>query len=341
MDGDTWASVTSSADGSRIAVGSGARGYSYDDGGIMYTGTLAVNKSDAGGRISWTYAVTRHNFEALASSSDGLKIVAAMGYGGVHRSTDGGKSWIQTSAPVGNFNFCARFHWQAIASSSDGSRLVAATGYNLEVCGSYGSLYTSSDSGATWAPVVSPPWPSELAVYSKCADFLSVTSSSDGSKLAAVAGTDNPLSPRGIYTSANGGVTWVKTSALAIDWRDITSSSDGLKLAAVASSSGIYVSTNRGTSWILTTAPKIFKWGAIASSSDGIRLVASTCGDGVYTSTNGGASWKKSSIPASNCTSFNLSWGSAASSSDGKKLVVVSRGGVYNSVDGGVNWTRN
>ena len=340
-DGNTWASVISSANGSRVAVGSGARGYSYHNGGVLYTGTATDDStSSSDSSISWTHAVTSENFEGLASSSDGLKLVAVMGYSGLFTSTNGGLTWTRTSAPLSAFQ-CALHHWQAIASSSDGSKLVAATGYNAEPCGSFGTIYTSSDSGETWAPVASPPWPSEMTAYATCADFLSITSSSDGSKLAAVAGTDNPLSPRGIYTSADGGVTWVKTSALAIDWRDISSSSDGLKLAAVACSGGIYVSTNRGTSWKMTSAPSPRNWGAIASSSDGLRLVASTCGDGVYTSTNGGASWKNTSIPAFDCISFNLSWGSAASSSDGKKLVVVGRGGVYNSIDGGLNWTRN
>lgn len=276
----------------------------------------------------------------LASSSDGLKLAAAMGYGGLYTSVNGGKSWTKTSAPIGYTSLCIRFHWQAIASSSDGTKLVAATGYNAQGCGSFGTIYTSSNSGVTWAPVVSPPWPSVLAVYGKVADFLSITSSSDGSKLAAVAGTDNSLSPRGIYTSANGGVSWIKTSAPAVDWRDITSSSDGSKLAAATFSGGIYISTNGGSSWDLTSAPSPKNWGSIASSSDGLRLAASSCGDGIYTSTNGGASWTKTSAPASNCVSYQ-SWGSITSSSDGTKLVFVGRAGVYSSADGGVRWVRN
>ena len=345
MDGNTWAVASSSADGLRLAVGSGVRGYFYTDGGILYTGT--ADKSN--GSIKWTYSVTGQNFMALAPSSDGLKLAAAMGYFGLYTSTDAGVSWTKTSAPdqttplhfhvdAGDCNI--QFHWQALASSSDGSKLVAATGYNDRMCGSYGTIYTSANRGVTWSPVVSPPWPSGRTELFTCADFLSITSSSDGSKIAAVAGTDNQKSPRGIYTSADSGRTWVKTSALALDWRDITSSSDGSKLVAVTASGGIYISTNRGVAWSLSSAPSPKNWGSIASSSDGSRLAASSCGDGIYTSINGGASWTKTSAPASDCV-LTQSWGSIASSSDGTKLVFVGHGGVYNSADGGVSWTRN
>jgi hypothetical protein len=58
----------------------------------------------------------------------------------------------------------------------------------------------------------------------------SITSSSDGSKLAAV-GFDSY-----IYTSSDSGDTWIESlQAGSLQWRSITSSSDGSKLAAVAS----------------------------------------------------------------------------------------------------------
>src|SRR6185369_2550691 len=55
----------------------------------------------------------------------------------------------------------------------------------------------------------------------------SITSSSDGTKLAAVArGGD-------IYTSTDGGTTWTdRTTAGLRNWQSIASSADGTKLAA-------------------------------------------------------------------------------------------------------------
>jgi hypothetical protein len=66
-----------------------------------------------------------------------------------------------------------------VASSADGSTLVAAV--------NGGQIYVSTDSGVTWAPRESArPW-------------VALTSSADGSRLAALAGS-NGL----VYTSASG-----------------------------------------------------------------------------------------------------------------------------------------
>jgi photosystem II stability/assembly factor-like uncharacterized protein len=89
----------------------------------------------------------------------------------------------------------------------------------------------------------------------------SIASSSDGSKLAAV------NYGGGIYTSANGGSTWILTSAPNnLNWKSIASSSDGSKLAAGVDGGGIYTSANGGSTWILTSAPSA-TWYSIASSA--------------------------------------------------------------------------
>jgi len=64
-------------------------------------------------------------------------------------------------------------------------------------------------------------------------DWVSITSSSNGQDLAAVA------SPGGIWTSTDGGANWTDdsttdTATANQDWESITSSSNGQYLAAVA-----------------------------------------------------------------------------------------------------------
>ncbi|MFZ2151988.1 MAG: hypothetical protein WAV09_02675 [Minisyncoccia bacterium] len=83
----------------------------------------------------------------------------------------------------------ARTYWYSIASSSDGTKLVAgrAPGY----------LYTSTDSGVTWAE--------QTGAGSRT--WYSVTSSSDGTKLAAAAYGGY------IYTSTDSGATWVEQTS--------------------------------------------------------------------------------------------------------------------------------
>jgi photosystem II stability/assembly factor-like uncharacterized protein len=86
-------------------------------------------------------------------------------------------------------------------------------------------IYTLIDGGSTWT---------KTTAQNK--KWRSIASSSDGSKLAAVATLD------GIYTSTDGGMNWAKHSEPSQKWSSIASSSDGSKLAAVALQGGIWVS---------------------------------------------------------------------------------------------------
>src|SRR5690349_6849167 len=71
--------------------------------------------------------------------------------------------------------------------------------------------------------------------------WFSITSSADGTKLAAVVINGY------IYTSVDSGATWTaQTSAGAHPWISITSSSDGSKLAAEVTGGDIYTSTDSG-----------------------------------------------------------------------------------------------
>ena len=143
-----------------------------------------------------------------------------------------------------------RSHWRSIASSSDGSKLAAV------VYG--GSLYTSSDSGATWTE--------QTAAGSR--DWSSIASSSDGTKLAAV------VDGGSLYTSSDSGATWTeRTTAGSRYWSSIASSSDGSKLAAVVSGGSIYTSSDSGATWTEQTAAGSRYWYSIASSSEDRKSV--------------------------------------------------------------------
>jgi hypothetical protein len=179
-------------------------------------------------------------------------------------------------------------------------------------------------------------------------NWVSITSSSDGTKLAAAS------QEGGIWTSSNSGTNWVQTSAPLGYWDSITSSSDGTKLAAVAlwvgiSNSeypgGIWTSSNSGTNWVQTSAlPSGFSGFdstplSIASSSDGTKLALAIADFGILTSTTSGTNLVKSTAPT------NVFWYSIASSADGAKLAAVSAyegggpsGGIWISSNFGTNW---
>ncbi len=166
-------------------------------------------------QTSWTQtsAPTNELWESIASSADGTKLAAVDDGGGIYTSTNGGATWIQTSAPSAVGTGSA---WLSIASSSDGVKLAAVL--------DGGGIWTSTNAGVTWAQTSAPD-----------NGLAPIPSSSDGTKLAA--GVSNG---GGIWTSTNAGVTWVQTSAPNEDWLSIASSSDGTKLAAVVYGGGIW-----------------------------------------------------------------------------------------------------
>ena len=93
-------------------------------------------------------------FTAVASSSDGIKLVVARRYeakilpGQIFTSADSGGNWKATNAPSA--------FWAAVASSCDGKQLFAAQ-YSKDTSNtSPGHLYTSSDSGGHWKATNAP-----------------------------------------------------------------------------------------------------------------------------------------------------------------------------------------
>jgi hypothetical protein len=194
-----------------------------------------------------------------------------------------------------------------IASSFDGSRLV----------GAYGSaVYTSSDSGVSWAQRYS-------ASGSGSSGHNAVASSADGRKLVFVAVNGF------VSTSVDYGATWT-THDSPRNWYAVASSADGSKLVAAVFGGQIYTSTDSGLTW--TARDSARGWDAVASSADGNKMVAIVSGGQIYTSTDSGATWT--------ARDSSRNWYCVASSADGSKLVAgLNTGQVYTSADSGATWT--
>lgn len=187
----------------------------------------------------------------------------------------------------------------------------------------------STNAGTTWTATDSPS-----------NDWYCVSSSADGTKLAAGGGF---LVRCPIFISTNSGVGWTKSSAAIEEWSALACSADGSKLVAVASGikgGPICISADSGMTWRKSSAPTT-NWVSVASSSDGTRLVAAV---GYYTGLHGpifvsvdsGLTWKASSAPIE-------AWTSVASSADGTTLVAAAGGYlgsglVCRSIDSGATW---
>jgi hypothetical protein len=184
---------------------------------------------------TWTpTSAPSKNWEAVASSADGSKLIAA-GMSWVYcLSTNSGSTWITNNQPQKGSIFGG---WHCLASSADGTKLMGMVA---------SIIWVSTNSGTTWfsnnVPGVSA--------------FASVALSADGIKLVAVAGDNSTPGP--IYISTNSGITLTQTGAPTNNWMSVASSSDGTKLVAAAMNSQggqIYASTNSGLTWSLTAAP--------------------------------------------------------------------------------------
>jgi len=297
------------------------------------------------------------NWQSVASSTDGTKLVAVARGGKIYVSNDSGSTWSARESSR---------DWRAVASSADGTKLVAVTnddGVTME------NIYVSNDAGNSWsAKAVNGPWTSvassadgtklvattsggQIFVSDDSGDnwsakalngpWTSVASSADGTKLVATR-----WSSQKIYESDDSGLTWEEhDGTFPLDWSDVASSADGEKVIA-AGDGQIYVASSRSTdSPFKLNYDRIpnqpgnegdfgrgGNWKSVASSSDGTSLIAVEYGGQIWVSKDAGQSWVAKET--------NRNWNSVASSADGTKLVaVVENGAIYVSGNSGDTWT--
>lgn len=249
----------------------------------------------------WTDRVRPHFWQALASSADGSKLLAAptgsdLG-ARLYVSADSGASWTARESSR---------NWYAVASSADGTRLAAVV--------MQGMIYVSGDSGATWA------------ARGTAAFWNSIASSADGARLAAATG-GGP-----IYTSSDYGATWTPRGVNR-SWASVACSADGTRLvAAVRDGGALYTSVDAGATWVERQTGG--NWQSVASSADGLRLVAldqrAADGKGVWTSGDGGVTWRPHALVGY--------WSAVACSADGSRLAALADQ-IYLSQDFGETWS--
>ncbi|MFZ5628733.1 MAG: hypothetical protein ACOY5B_06365 [Spirochaetota bacterium] len=166
-----WTGLASSSDGMRLAA--------TVHGGQIYT------SSDGG--VTWTARESNRSWSTLTSSANGLRIVAGLNSGQTYISSDGGVSWVSGGTlPIYNSTL------GAIASSDNGLRLVAVI--DGAAFSMLNPIYTSEDGGATW-----------MAGSTYHAYWHSVSSSADGTRLAAGTRLSSDLK---VFVSSDSGLSW-------------------------------------------------------------------------------------------------------------------------------------
>ena len=223
----SYNAVAISANGSKVLVARDTQLFGYGAGAWTSLGSPA---------LSWS---------SVASSADGVKLVAVAPGSKVQVSTNSGANW----SAVGSAQ-----DWESVASSADGMKLAAAA-YN-------GLIYTTTDGGTNWT-----------ARGSVNRYWTSIASSADGSKLAATEVNGQ------IYTSDDGGATWTaRESARA--WSSIAMSADGKLLLAGVLGGKLYYSDDSGVSW--SAKDEVRVWGSVAIAGNGGNAVAAVLDGGLY-----------------------------------------------------------
>jgi photosystem II stability/assembly factor-like uncharacterized protein len=244
-----WFSIVSSGDGKTLVLTEGGPTVraSTNSGATWFTLAQLPNNGSAGQFAamsadgSWLgiavggYFFTTTNFgknwvtnnlstpyRQIAASADGRELVTAPYGGNIYTSTNFGTTWIQrTNSPD--------LLWWSCASSADGTKLAAVSG----TAGGVGVIYTSTDSGMTWA---SNSVPNQ--------QWIQIASSADGNKLVAIVNGNDPVAAGGIWTlqttptpqinltssGANLSLSWIipssnfvlEESSNLISWEDVT-----------------------------------------------------------------------------------------------------------------------
>jgi hypothetical protein len=211
-------SIAASADGMEMIAAP------YYDTSVGNPQLLYLSKDQGN---SWTVAASApsNHWVAVASSADGIKLIALPADGPVYISSDSGTTWTSNNVTA---------YWQSIACSADGTKAVAVA-YP-------GQVYTSTNSGVSW---------NSHFVFGSNIGFGSVASSSDGTRLV-VAGREGSAP---IFVSTNSGNTWIKQTNVSViaEWNAVASSADGHKL--FAATYGLLGNDNSGGIYNLQTAP--------------------------------------------------------------------------------------
>jgi len=248
-----WTALAVDASGNKVAaVGSNTRDvWTSNDGGLTWIASSGVN----------TIA-----YQAVAMSSDGLRIGAAMANGMFAWSTDGGISFNNTATV---FTTPGNAGWTSLVMSQNGLNVAASSGPT-----SGGSIYTSTNGGVTWTARTgagSRRW-TALACSNDCTKLV-----------AAVSNVD-------LFISDDFGANWTPLN-FNRTWRHISSSEDGQTFLAGADK-GLYLSTDRGSSWTLINGTNTTVWTRTAIASANSQFMVATTSPGyVWTSIDGGANW--------------------------------------------------
>jgi photosystem II stability/assembly factor-like uncharacterized protein len=351
-------SVSSSADGSTIALASYSKVDAVDDG--SRSGIIWLSK-DSGATWEVQDAIENQYWTSLEVSNDGMNIAALGDNGYLYTTVNGGQDWVKESS-------LGQQYWGNMNLSGDGVKLVAqiyteegTTLWRGELDVSSGvpsepqNLYTVITHDAATLKWFAPESAGGSAVSSYTVQYRVSGVNAQWTTIDTVTGTSQELT--GLVAGqtydlrvaaeneqGQSEFSYVESTTVSHTnvraYTSITSSADGQKLAITTDGGYIYTSTDAGVSWQTRESAGVRNWLAIDSSSDGTQLIAAAGQntDFVFVSTDSGATW------APQVQLGRGAWKDVAMSDDGAVMLATSSegsglGSVYASRDFGATWT--
>jgi len=293
-------------------------------------------KSESAGDRSWG---------SVATSADGVNLLAGVYPGGLYISHDSGATWNATGGIGGNQAWQRVLYVDDGQPGYDGDHLI--TTIEPESFGGPGHIWISHNGGETWHVPLEEPggkWGGLLA------------SSADGKRviLGSYGTAKGPYIGR-LYISSDYGETWdeVQPDPAYVDqeWQAGAISADGKHLIVGSYCSGgahcgrLWVSHEYGATGTWTETRPLDEnagkqWQSVASSTDGKHLIAGVDGGLLYIgaySAEGALSWTETQPAEEN---DNKKWRALASSPDGSQLIAgIYPGPLYMSSDYGAEGT--
>jgi hypothetical protein len=269
VGGGQWYSLAASADGTRMYA----------------AGSLGVEAStDAGHNWGGAISALAGSWKSVATSADGLTVLAAVPSKAIQISTDAGTTWGKIGSGLAS-------NAVAVACSADASKAIASNNGDKVYTNSPTAVWSDIGvSGGKWNVVAYAGSGNNFAagntvgkVYTLASGSVTVTNSravtglvisTDGTKLAAC------FNPGGIYTSTNGGVSWTNSAAPWTNWSSLAASANCNQLFAGVSNGVIYASGNFGANWTAISGVSNSVWSALAVSADASKLAAGASGTG-------------------------------------------------------------